>query len=151
MIVIDGPEPGFHTDVMVWNNSKLRDDFERIMRRRVLAGQRRLTLYADKIYNPSVNMVPAYSLRHGALLPWMVNENSLMSKIRVTVEWTFGKIVNIFAYLDFAKQNKLQQAPVDKLFIVSALLCNVHTCMYGGQSSLYFDCPSPDVEDYLGQ
>ena len=55
--------------------------------------------------------------------------NRAMSVVRVTVEWTLGKIVQLFAYLDFKNQKVLLQL-VGSMIIVDALLTNCHTCLY---------------------
>ena len=66
----------------------------------------RLKLYADKIYNTSPLVTAAWSLRHGPIAQWMSDENWVMSKIRVAIEWTFGSILMLFKFVDFAKGQK---------------------------------------------
>jgi len=113
--------------------------------------QRRLKLYADKIYNTCPLITAAFNRRHGAVLPWMTAENSLMSKIRVAVEWTFGNIVMLYKFVDFAKGQKLMESPLAKHYVVAVLLANCHTCIYGVQHNEYFDCDPPSLADYLSQ
>lgn len=75
--------------------------------------------------------------------------NKRMSKVRVTVEWSFGKIISLFAFLDFKKNNKLLLQPVGKYYVVGTLLCNCHTCLYGSETAAFFSLTPPDLEYYL--
>jgi hypothetical protein len=82
----------------------------------------------------------------------MTDENWLMSKIRVAIEWTFGEIVMLYKFVDFKKGQKLGESPVEKHYVVAVLLANCHVCLYGaGTHNEYFDCDPPNLDDYLGQ
>ena len=61
-----------------------------------------------------------------------------MSKVRSSVEWIFGDIVNYFKFLDFKKELKLDLSPIGKMYIVCALLRNALTCLYGNTTSDFF-------------
>jgi len=75
--------------------------------------------------------------------------NRSMSRLRVSVEWGFGKMLQIFAFLDFKKNLKLYKQAVGKTYMVAALLTNLHTCLYGSQTSTKFGCPPPSIQQYL--
>jgi hypothetical protein len=153
MVVMEGPEPGYETDTMVWRDCLIRQQLEGIMQSRQADNppQRRLKLYADKIYNTCPLITAAFNKRHGLVRPWMRAENFLMSKIRVAIEWTFGNIVMLYKFVDFAKGQKLMESPLAKHYIVAVLLANCHTCIYGDQHNEYFDCDPPSLDDYLSQ
>ena len=72
-----------------------------------------------------------------------------MSKVRECVEWGFGKIINLWAFLDFSKNLQIFSSPIATMYTVMAFLTNCHTCYYGGQTSTFFDCLSPSIEEYL--
>ena len=65
---------------------------------------------------------PAYGLNINILAPFKGNNlnagekafNRDMSHVRVSVEWGFGKLSQIFAYLDFKKNLKLLLQPVGR-------------------------------------
>ena len=57
--------------------------------------------------------------------------NSMMSKVRVSVEWLFGNISSWFAFLDFKKNLKLNLSAVGKMYLVCALLTNARTSCMG--------------------
>lgn len=72
---------------------------------------------------------PAYPLRPHLLGPFkgahLTEEqnifNKRMSAVRISVEWTFGKIISLFAFLDFKKNNKLYLQPVGKYYTVTVV------------------------------
>jgi hypothetical protein len=72
--------------------------------------------------------------------------NLVMSSVRESVEWSFGKIVQYYSFLDFRKNLKVMLSPVGKYFIVGAFLTNCHTCVYGSVTSSFFECFPPTLE-----
>lgn len=76
--------------------------------------------------------------------------NKSMSKVRVSVEWTFGKVVQYFAFLDFKKNLKVLLQPIGMYYVVGAILTNCHTCLYGSTTSRFFNVAPPDLQNYLG-
>ena len=75
--------------------------------------------------------------------------NSQMCKLRTCVECGFGKICQLFAFLDFKKNLKLLLRPISKYYLVAVILVNCHTCLYGSQTAAYFDLDPPMLETYL--
>ena len=72
-----------------------------------------------------------------------------MSKIRIAVEVNFGKIVQLFSFVDFKKNLKLLLQPVGKYYLVATVLTNCHTCFYGSEVNDIFESDSPSIEEYL--
>ena len=72
-----------------------------------------------------------------------------MSKVRVSVEWVFGDIINYFKFLDFKKNLKIGLSAVGKMYIICALLHNARCCLYGSETSNYFQCEPPLIETYF--
>lgn len=98
----------------------------------------------------------AYPLKKYLMVPFkgpinvqqrMVNKE--MSKLRVSVEWGFAKIIALFPFLDFKKNLKIYKQEVGNYFKVAAILTNCHTCLYGSQVSQYFECDPPELDEYL--
>lgn len=83
------------------------------------------------------------------ITPIEANFNRRMSTVRQAVEWSFGKIIAEFAFLDFKKNQKLLWQDVGKMYVVGTLLTNCHTCLYGSQSSIYFNLEPVTLEQYL--
>ena len=77
------------------------------------------------------------------------NFNSLMSSVRVEVEWVFGDIVNYFKSLDFKKNLMIGLSPVGKMYSVCALFHNCWACLYGNNSAQYFGLQPPMIQEYF--
>lgn len=78
------------------------------------------------------------------------NFNIAMARVRVTAEWMFKDVTNLWSYLTFPRGLRVKQSPVAAYYLVAADLTNVHTVVRGQcQTSLYFNCPPPDLETYL--
>jgi len=100
---------------------------------------------------------PAYPLTRYILSPYKganisVEEadfNKRMSSVRECVEWAFGKVLQYFAFMDYKKNQKVFLQPIGRMYVVAALLANCHTCVYGSQTSIYFNCAPPTLETYL--
>lgn len=104
-------------------------------------------IYGDPAYGLSRNILAPFRGAH--LSPEQQDFNRAMSKVRVSVEWAFGKITQYFAYLDFKKNNKILLQPVGKYYLVATILTNCHTCLYGSQTSTFFNVSPPELETYL--
>lgn len=62
----------------------------------------------------------------------------------------FGDIINYLKFLDFKKiYLKIGLSSVGKMYIVSALLCNAHTSLYGNTTSEFFDQLPPPIQEYF--
>lgn len=111
-----------------------------------LAGQP-LCIYADPAYPIRVHLQCPF--KNGALTPQMEAYNTAMSRVRTSVEWLFGDIISYFKFLDFKKNLKLGLSSVGKMYIVSAILRNGLTCLYGNTTSDFFLCDPYDLETYF--
>jgi hypothetical protein len=100
---------------------------------------------------------PAYGISHNILAPFRGAQltddqkefNKRMSKVRVSVEWGFGKIIQNFAFLDFRRNLKILLQPFSKYYIVASLLKNCPTCLYGSLTGTYFGVDPPSLETFL--
>ena len=54
-----------------------------------------------------------------------------MRKLRISVEWGFGKINQYFGFLDFHENLRVLLQLVAKYYLVGTLLTNCHTYLYG--------------------
>ncbi|XP_061182302.1 uncharacterized protein LOC133190627 [Saccostrea echinata] len=105
------------------------------------------SLYGDLAYPLRVHLITPFK---GAVLSNQERIfNCRMSKLRSSVEWTFGKILSLFAFVDYKKNQKLFLQPVAKYYLVASLLTNCHTCLYGSVTSEYFNLPPPTLEEYM--
>ena len=138
-----GPIEGKRHDSFMLSESGLQEQLRNI---RKPSGQP-YVLYGDPAYGVTNNIIAPF--RGADLTAPQKHFNKAMSKVRVSVEWGFGKIAQHFAFLDFKKNLKVLLQPVAKYYIVASLLINCHTCLYGSVTGKYFNLVLPSLETYL--
>ena len=106
-----------------------------------------MCVYGDLAYPLRVHLQCPF--RHGVLTDQMKACNASLSVVRSSVEWLFGDIINYFKCLDFKKNLKIGLSSVGKMYIVSALLQNALTCLFGNQTSSFFALEPPTLEEYF--
>ena len=111
-----------------------------------LAGQP-LCIYGDPSYTILVHLQCPF--KNGVLTTQMEAYNTAMSSVRTSMEWLFRDVINYLKSLDFKKNLKLGLSSVGKMYIVSAILRNGLTRLYGNTTSDFFQCNPPDLETYL--
>ena len=110
-------------------------------------GGQPMCIYGDPAYPLRVHLQGPF--QGAALTPRMEMFNDSMSSVRVSVEWLFGDILNYFKFLDFKKNLKISLSSVGKTYVVCALLQNALTCLYGNQTSDFFELDPLSVQDYF--
>lgn len=106
-----------------------------------------MCLYGDPAYPLHLHLQSPF--RDAQLTPEMQAYNKSMSATRVSVEWVFGEVINSFKFLDFKKNLKIRLSSVGKMYVVCALLQNAITCLYGNQTSKFFNLEPPSVQEYF--
>ena len=77
--------------------------------------------------------------------------NRRMSRRRVVVEWSIGKLKNLFKMLTYKKNLKSLMSPVATYFFVAMHLTNIHSFLYGSQVAQYFDVETVTLGVYLSE
>lgn len=137
-----GPVAGRHHDAFMLCESNLLHRLQAKFR-----APNVFTLYGDPAYPVREHLLAPY--RGAMLTPAQQLFNKKMSKVRVSVEWSFGKVVQYFAFLDFRKNLKVLLQPIGKYYVVGTLLTNCHTCLYGSVTSDHFCMHPPNLNTYL--
>ena len=106
-----------------------------------------MCIYGDPAYPLRLHLQAPF--RERVLTPQMQAFNKSMSSVRESVEWIFGDVICTFKFLDFKKNLKIGLSSVGKHYIVSSLLRNAITCLYGNSTSKYFGVDPPSVEEYF--
>jgi len=76
--------------------------------------------------------------------------NDIMSSVRICVEWEFGDIVAQWAAMNFKRTQVISNGSrPGQQYIVAALLSNCRNCLRPAQTSQYFNCAPPSLEDYI--
>ena len=73
-------------------------------------------LYGDSAYGLTENILSPF--RSAQLTAHQIQFNKRMSKVRISVEWGFGKISQLFAFLDFKKNLKVLLQLVGKYYLL---------------------------------
>jgi hypothetical protein len=141
-----GPVEGRRHDSTVLGESRLLDDLLTLFATAAEQGGPRYCIYGDGAYPHSAVLQLGY--RGNQLSPTEQEFNSIMSSLRVSVEWSFGKTVRYFGFCDFSKNQKVFLQSVSKMYVVSTFLTNCHTCVRGSQVSSFFCCDPPTLEQY---
>lgn len=103
---------------------------------------------------------PAYRRSPFLLTPWAGNLmpdspeavfNKRMASVRISVEWGFGKLNNLWGAEKYTSSHKLYHSKcgLEDQYITMGILTNIHTCMHGCQTSKYFNLAPPSVFDYI--
>ena len=75
-------------------------------------------------------------------------ENKMMSKCRQAIEWDYGLMGNMWKHVVFKKSLQLRKQKVSKMTLFCMLLTNSYVCLNGSQTSHYFECSPPSLEDW---
>lgn len=145
-----GPHPGCGNDLNMLAESNLLRDLHHALAEAGRANEQ-LDVVADKLYNILARGIA--SLRQNPTNAQQV-EDTAGSKIRVPVEWNFGKITLHFPFVNVYFHLKINEREVGTYINVAALLTNIHTCLYGSQCANYFSqvgytVHAPSLEDYM--
>jgi hypothetical protein len=113
---------------------------------------RNFNVLAYKIYNCTSAGVA--SLLQKPLGPLQEEDNRVGSAVRVSCEWGFAKIDNLFPFVSFGR--RLNEREVGVYVQVAALLTNAYTCLYGEGCAMYFSTATsvilpPSLEAYFTQ
>ena len=107
-----------------------------------------LCIYGDPAYPHRVHLQCPFARR-----PDLTDDeqafNQSMSRVLICVEWVFGDIVNFFKFTDYKKDLKIGLSAVGKIYVACALLRNALTCLYGKNTSTFFNVKPPDLEEYF--
>lgn len=109
-----------------------------------------LCLYEDLAYPLRPQLMCPYRQGDDPILNQnMRNFNRAMSRLRVSVEWLFGDVSNYFKFIDYKNNLRIGMSAVGKQYIVSALMRNAITCLYGNSTSKFFQVDPPTLQNYF--
>ena len=102
---------------------------------------------SKKKKGPLIKMVPTLKI-FGVVSRFLYSGGwqVCLSEVLVSVEWLFGDIINSLRFLDYKKNLKIGLSSVGKMNLVCALLRNATTCLYGNQTSEFFNLESQTLE-----
>ena len=144
-----GPFSFRHNDLEVFEDSKLNESLEAVQHDMA----HKFVSYGDSIF-PNLSCCKSKH-RGDNLIPLTQQEiaqNNGMGSVRICNEWHYGFTANLFPRSKHKSSIKiLQNMNVSLVYFVCTLLRNARVCLYGCQTSRYFDCMPPSLEEYLTQ
>ena len=142
-----GPMEGRRHDMAMLQESGLTDQMLQHMTQELEEGQADYVVFADQGY--ALHRFTQTPHRGNNLPRGQANFNVVMSSLRVSVEWDFGRVQSLFAFTAFKKNLKVLLSPVGKYYRRAVLLTNCHACLRQNQVSRKFRIKPPHLEDYL--
>jgi hypothetical protein len=105
-------------------------------------------IYGDKGYTAKSHMLCSH---HGPafVTPEQDQDNWIMSRERIGVEWGFGKVLERCPLLNKIKIMKLKLIDVAAYVRNAVFLTNIDTCLHQSQCGEHFDCFAPTLYEYL--
>ncbi|CAB1102950.1 unnamed protein product [Ectocarpus sp. CCAP 1310/34] len=100
----------------------------------------RTTFYGNSAYQVSPWLTAPYK---GLLSVAEVAFNRAISRVRVTVEWGFGRVVALRPFVDYAKKQQvaLSACGLGKQYAVAGIPC--HCCFYPNSTAKFFGLTPP--------
>ena len=106
-----------------------------------------LCVYGDPAYLLRIHLQQPF--KYGVLTPQMEEYNHRMSAVRTSVEWLSGDVVNSFKFNYFKRNLKIFLNSVGKIYVVSVILQNALTCLYGNLTSTFLSSHHQDLKIIL--
>ncbi len=107
-------------------------------------------LYGDSAYSNGEYIKSRHKVPRGEQLPpHFIDENKAMSGVRQTIELNYWDLKNFWAMLNYKHLLKIRAMKVNYMFLTALILKNAHTCLNGSQTSAFFSCMPPTLEQYF--
>jgi nuclease HARBI1 len=104
-------------------------------------------VYGDGGYSNTAYMTCPYRAPTAAA---EIQFNKRMAQARVSVEWAYGRVTNLFRSLSFFHNQRLLQTPLAQQYKAAVLFTNIRTCLDRGNIlSDYFRLTPPSLQQYL--
>ncbi|ETP15685.1 hypothetical protein F441_09609 [Phytophthora nicotianae CJ01A1] len=139
-----GPFPGRNHDIKLFKDSKISERIRNDSR------FQQYKIYGDQAYGNDDVLTSPYAGAVGNRSREQRQVNVSMSRVRVSMEWSYGQVTNYWTALDFKRQARVGIQPVGLMYRVGVFLTNCITCTQGGNTiSDYFGLAPPSLSVYL--
>ena len=138
-----GPEESRRHDMTLLHNSGISKALSSCL----LINGRQFYVYGDAGYILRVWMQTVFNYVGASKAETEYNKD--MIAVRVTVEWNYKDLKQLWCRNDFSRLLKVRQFPVSLLYVAGALLLNYKTCLENwGQVGKYCRCKVPTFDEY---
>ena len=107
------------------------------------------TIFADAGYAASAFMQTPFKRLGGTNTPAERTVNLFTSRVRIVVEWGYGRTAQLWKHIDTCARMQLGLRSVGKLYVIATILTNAHCCAYGSATSRYFGLQPPTMREYF--
>jgi len=137
-----GPTSVRRNDLKLLADSHINARVPALQPERPKDGPPMIGMYGDSIYPRMSNLRSAW--KHKNQTRGQKLENKVMKSVRISIEWSYGAISNLFHYLrNIDKLKVMRSTHLAHVYMVCSLLRNCHVALYGGIESNYFNLTLP--------
>ena len=136
-----------HSDLTWLADSDINGKLERLQLDNGIPPENLFKMHGDSIF-PWMSCW--LSLYKGENMSKVVKiEIKVMSSCREHVEWHYGEMKSLFAFVDYPNKQQLLKTPVRETFVTTMILRDFYVCLNENKTSKVFSCVPPSVEDWL--
>jgi hypothetical protein len=137
-----GPTSVRRNDLKLLADSHINARVRALQPERPEDGPPMVGMYGDSIYPRMSNLRSAW--KHKNQTRGQKLENKVMKSVRISIEWSYGAISNLFHYLlNLDKLKVIRSNHLTHVYMVCSLLRNCHIALYGGIESNYVNLTLP--------
>ena len=142
-----GPRTIRLNDLRVLNRSRLMERLAEVQD----GNEVQYVAYGDGIFPLRDHLRSRHRQQGGGppLSERQILENETMAVLRIAIEWHYGELCKLFPFLDYKSNLKIRLQPLSDLYFTATFLRNCHTCLYENNTSRYFDCKPPTLENFV--
>ena len=143
-----GPTSLRRNDTILLRESNINSRFASLQQ----GHEEQYIIMGDSAYKKNTHITSYHS--KNSMIQDYIKWNKAMKHVRISIEWNYGTCASLFSYIRRPEKMKLLASErVSKIYTVAILFKNFHVCLYGCQTSKYFDMPIPDnmLENYINQ
>lgn len=144
-------EVGRHADGFIWSQHAEAQDLQEQFSQQQRILNFLYSIYADSAFEGSIICHRPHARNRAT--EHETRENFIWCKLRVSVEWVFGEIEQMFPYITCTNvlkvANNKRDYGIARLFEALVLMRNIHVCVRGSNASRYFGIRPPTLVEYL--
>lgn len=140
-----GPEEGCWYDNLLAGKSKIFEKWLEHARQPPDPNTPTTHQYYDPAYRVSPVILSPFDNPDPDEHEWI----SIMSSVRISVEHSFGIVVNTWPFLNAHLKHKVYASLVGTYYRAGVLLSNAINCFNPNQTSQKYNCPPPTMEEYF--
>ena len=142
-----GPRSFRRNDIDILQESQLNTKLRNLQ----VGHAKQYKAYGDGIFPIQSHLIGKHIITEdGPNMDRFKLENRMMTKMRISNEWSYGFTGRLFPLVKDRYVNKIRLSPnCAYWYIVATILRNLYVCLYGNISCSYFNLKPPDIYEYF--